>query len=121
MRVNTTSFGGNAEDGAAYPHNTSLHDVLPVDTQVDSNINAAYPQLSNIIETTTAFDYESDPTQHTHTLNYTTGLTNYKLNIPETFVSTDGMNASININPESDTKIDNLIAPFIMVDYLIKT
>ena len=51
MRVNTTSFGGNAEDGAAYPHNTSLHDVLPVDTQVDSNINAAYPQLSNIIET----------------------------------------------------------------------
>ena len=121
MRINTTSFGGNAEDGAAYPHNTSLHDVLPVDTQVDSNINAAYPQLSNIIETTTAFDYESDPTQHTHTLNYTTGLTNYKLNIPETFVSTDGMNASININPESDTKIDNLIAPFIMVDYLIKT
>ena len=121
MRVNTTSFGGNAEDGAAYSHNTSLHDVLPVDTQVDSNINAAYPQLSNIIETTTAFDYESGPTQHTHTLNYTTGLTNYKLNIPETFVSTDGMNASININPESDTKIDNLIAPFIMVDYLIKT
>ena len=121
FRVASVSFGGNAEDGAAYPHNTSLHDVLPVDTQVDSNINAAYPQLSNIIETTQAFDYESDPTQHTHTINYSTGLTNYKLNIPELFVSTDGMEASININPESDTKIDNLISPFVMVDYLIKT
>ena len=98
FRVDSVSFGGNAEDGAAYPHNTSLHDVLPVDTQVDSAINAAYPQLSNIIETTQAFDYESDPTQHTHTINYSTGLTNYKLNIPELFVSTDGMEASINLS-----------------------
>ena len=121
MKISTTSFGGNAQDGAAYSHNTSLHDVLPVDTNVDSAINAAYPQLSNIIETTQAFDYEDDPTQHTHTINYSTGLTNYQLNIPETFISTDGMNASININPDSDTKIDNLIAPFVMVDYLIKT
>ena len=121
MTINTTSFGANAEDAAAYPHNTSLHDVLPVDTQVDSNINAAYPQLSNIIETTQPFDYEEDPTEHTHTINYTTGLTNYQLNIPELFISTDGMNASINIQPETDTKIDSLIAPFIMVDYLIKT
>ena len=121
LRVNTTSFGGNAQDGAAYSHNTSLHDVLPVDTNVDSAINAAFPQVSNIIETTQAFDYEDDPTEHTHTINYSTGLTNYQLNIPETFVSTDGMNASININPDSDTKIDNLIAPFVMVDYLLKT
>ena len=62
-----------------------------------------------------------DPTQHTHTINYTTGLTNYKIDIPETFISTDGMSASISIQPETDTKIDNLISPFIMVDYLIKT
>ena len=121
MRIETTSFGANAEDAAAYPHNTSLHDVLPVDTSVDSAINAAYPQISNIIETTQPFDYEEDPTEHTHTINYTTGLTNYQLNIPELFISTDGMNASINIQPETDTKIDSLIAPFIMVDYLIKT
>ena len=56
-----------------------------------------------------------------HTINYNTGLTNYKIDIPETFIAVDGMSASININPESDTKIDNLIAPFVMVDYLIKT
>ena len=121
MLINTTSFGDNAEDAAAYPHNTSLHDVLPVDAIVDSNINAAYPQVSNIVETTEPFDYEEDPTEHTHSINYTTGLTNYQLNIPELFISTDGMNASINIQPETDTKIDSLIAPFIMVDYLIKT
>ena len=123
LQVNTTSFGINAEDAAAYPHNTSLHDVLPLDTNVD-NPNpdqAAYPQVSNIVETTDAFDYPEDPTSHTHTINYTTGLTNYKLNIPETFISTEGMSASISVQPESDTKIDNLIAPFVMVDYLIKT
>ena len=45
----------------------------------------------------------------------------YKIDIPETFISTDGMSASISIQPETDTKIDNLISPFIMVDYLIKT
>ena len=123
LQVNTTSFGINAEDAAAYDHNTSLHDVLPLDTNVD-NPNpdqAAYPQVSNIVETTDAFDYPEDPTSHTHTINYTTGLTNYKLNIPETFISTEGMSASISVQPESDTKIDNLIAPFVMVDYLIKT
>ena len=123
LQVNSTSFGNNAEDAAAYPHNTSLHDVLPLDTSVD-NPNpdqAAYPQVSNIAETTLSFDYPEDPTNHTHTINYTTGLTNYQLNIPETFISTEGMSASISVQPESDTKIDNLIAPFVMVDYLIKT
>ena len=121
LRVNTTSYGSNIQDSAGYSHNTSLHNVLPVDTVVDNAPQVAYPQVSNIIETTLAFDYEDDPTQHTHTINYTTGLTNYQLNIPETFISTDGMSASISINAESDTKIDNLIQPFVMVEYLIKT
>jgi len=121
LRVNTTSYGTNVQDSAGYPHNTSLHNVLPVDTVVDNDNSVAYPQVSNIIETTEAFDYDDDPTKHTHTINYTTGLTNYQLNIPETFISTDGMSASININPESDTKIDSLIQPFVMVEYLIKT
>ena len=121
MRINTTSFGANVQDAGAYPHNTSLHDVLPVDTSVDNSLNVAYPQLSNIIETTQPFDYEDDPTEHTHTISYTTGTTNYKIDIPETFISTDGMSASINIQAETDTKIDNLIQPFIMVEYLIKT
>jgi hypothetical protein len=120
LRVSTTAFG-NAQDGAAYAHQQSLHDVMPVDTNVGNNNTVAYPQLSNIIETTEAFDYDSDPTQHTHTISYTTGLTNYKIDIPETFISTDGMSASISIQPETDTKIDNLISPFVMVDYLIKT
>ena len=120
LRVSTTSFG-SLTDGAAYSHDQSLHDVMPVDTNVGNNNTVAYPQLSNIVETTEAFDYDSDPTQHTHTINYTTGLTNYKIDIPETFISTDGMSASISIQPETDTKIDNLIAPFVMVDYLIKT
>ena len=120
LKVATTSFG-SLTDGAAYSHQQSLHDVMPVDTVVDNNNSVAYPQLSNIIETTEAFDYDSDPTEHTHTINYTTGLTNYKLDIPETFLTTDGMSASISIQPETDTKIDNLIAPFVMVDYLIKT
>ena len=121
LKVNTTSYGVNIQDSAGYAHNTSLHNVLPVDTVADNSVSVAYPQVSNIIETTLAFDYEDDPTQHTHTINYTTGLTNYQLNIPETFISTDGMSASININAESDTKIDNLIQPFVMVEYLIKT
>ncbi len=121
LRINTTSFGANVQDAGAYPHNTSLHDVLPIDTSVDSSQNVAYPQISNIIETTQPFDYDDDPTEHTHTISYTTGLTNYKLDIPETFISTDGMSASINIQAETDTKIDNLIQPFIMVEYLIKT
>ena len=120
LRVSTTSFG-SLTDGAAYSHAQSLHDVMPVDTNVGNNNTVAYPQLSNIVETTEAFDYDSDPTQHTHTINYTTGLTNYKIDIPETFISTDGMSASISIQPETDTKIDNLISPFVMVDYLIKT
>ena len=120
MRINSTTFG-NGEEAAAYPHNTSLANVLPFDTVVDNATSIVYPQLSNIVETTEAFDYEEDPTQHTHTITYTTGLTNYELNIPETFISTDGMSATIAIKAETDTKVDSLIAPFIMVDYLIKT
>ena len=120
VRVETTSFA-NSSDAAGYAHNTSLHDMLPFDTSVDNSASIAYPQISNIVETTEAFDYEDDPTEHTHTISYTTGLTNYELNIPETFISTDGMSASVNIQAETDTKIDSLIAPFIMVDYLIKT
>ena len=121
LQVNTTSYGTNIQDSAGYSHNTSLHNVLPVDTVVDNDNSVAYPQVSNIVEQTEAFNYDDDPTKHTHTINYTTGLTNYQLNIPETFISTDGMSASININPESDTKIDSLIQPFVMVEYLIKT
>lgn len=120
VRVETVAFA-NSSDAAGYAHNTSLHDMLPFDTSVDNSASIAYPQISNIVETTEAFDYEDDPTEHTHTISYTTGLTNYELNIPETFISTDGMEASVNIQTETDTKIDSLIAPFIMVDYLIKT
>ena len=120
FRVNSTSFA-NFADAAAYTHDQSLHMMLPVDTQVDAAQNVVYPQVSNVVETTLPFNYDSDPTRHTHTINYTTGLTNYKLNIPETFITTDGMSASINIQPETASKIDNLISPFIMVDYLIKT
>ena len=95
--------------------------MLPFDTVVDNATSIVYPQISNIVETTEAFDYEDDPTQDTHTITYTTGLTNYELNIPETFISTDGMSATVAIKTETDTKVDSLIAPFIMVDYLIKT
>ena len=112
---------GNAAAGAAYSHDQSLHDVMPVDIAVGNANSVAYPQLSNIVETTEPFNYDSDPTTHTHTINYTTGLTNYEVNIPETFISTDGMSASISIQAETDTKIDSLISPFVMVDYLIKT
>ena len=122
MRIDTVGFGEDAGGGAAsYPHDTCLANVVPFDTVVDNTTNVVYPQISNIVETTEAFDYEDDPTEHTHTINYSIGTTNYELNIPETFISTDGMTASVNIQPESDTKIDSLIAPFIMVDYLIKT
>ena len=122
LRIDTVGFGEDAGDGAAsYPHDTCLANVVPFDTVVDNTTNVVYPQISNIVETTEAFDYEDDPTEHTHTINYSIGTTNYELNIPETFISTDGMTASVNIQPESDTKIDSLIAPFIMVDYLIKT
>ena len=115
----TTGFE-NLSDIAAYSHQASMHDVLPCDTNVDNPNTVAYPQVSNIIETTEAFDYDSDPTQHTHTITYETGLTNYELNIPETFIAVDGMSASIAIQAETATKIDSLISPFIMVDYLIK-
>ena len=120
LEITSTSFV-NINDAAAYVHDQSLHDVLPVDTFASNSDSIAYPQLSNIVETTDAINYESDPTEHTHTINYTTGLTNYEIDIPETFISTDGMSASISIQAETDTKIDSLISPFVMVDYLIKT
>jgi hypothetical protein len=102
-----------------YSHNTSLANVLPFDTSVDGT-TPAYPQISNTVITTDAFDYEEDPTEHTHNISYEISETNYTLNTSEFFVSTEGMEASVNIRTETDTKIDNLIAPFIMVDYLIK-
>ena len=120
LEITSTTFV-NINDAAAYVHDQSLHDVLPVDAFASNSDSIAYPQLSNIVETTNAIDYESDPTEHTHTISYTTGLTNYQIDIPETFISTDGMSASISIQAETDTKIDSLISPFVMVDYLIKT
>ena len=103
-----------------YSHTASTANVLPLDRIVDNTAQTAYPQVSNIIETTTPLNYENDPTEHTHTITYTTGQTNYTLNTPEFFISTDGMSSSIQINPDNTRKMDNLIAPFTMVDYLIK-
>ena len=120
LKITSTTFV-NINDAAAYTHNQSLHNVLPVDTFSSNSDTIAYPQVANIIESTDAFNYEDDPTRHQHTIDYTTGLTNYELDIPETFISTDGMSASISIQAETDTKIDSLISPFVMVDYLIKT
>ena len=120
LKITSTTFV-NINDAAAYTHNQSLHNVLPVDTFASNSDSIAYPQVSNIVESTDAFNYDDDPTRHQHTIDYTTGLTNYELDIPETFISTDGMSASISIQAETDTKIDSLISPFVMVDYLIKT
>ncbi len=104
-----------------YSHTADLSNVMPFDTAVDTGIaNTVYPQISNVVVTTNALNYESDPTDHTHTINYETGTTNYNLNTTEFFVSTDGMTSTINITPDQTKKMDNLIAPFIMVDYLIK-
>lgn len=119
LEVLSTTFGDPAE-AAGYSHNQSLHNVLPFDTVVDDSAQQAFPQLSNTIESTEAFGYEEDPTQHTHTIPYVFGATNFDLNIPELFVPTDGMEASINISPENVSKIDSLIAPFTMVEFLIK-
>ena len=120
LEITSTSFV-NIQDAAAYNHEQSLHNVLPVDAFASNSDSIAYPQVSNIVETTDALNYETDPTRHTHVIDYETGLTNYELDIPETFISTDGMSASIAIQAETDTKIDSLISPFVMVDYLIKT
>ena len=120
LKITSTTFV-NINDAAAYTHNQSLHNVLPVDTFSSNSDSIAYPQVSNIVESTDALNYEDDPTRHQHIIDYTTGLTNYELDIPETFISTDGMSASISIQAETDTKIDSLISPFVMVDYLIKT
>ena len=103
-----------------YSHTASTANVLPLDRVVDNTAQTAYPQVSNIVETTTALDYENDPTEHAHTITYTTGQTNYFINTPEFFITTDGMSSTIQINPDNTRKMDNLIAPFIMVDYLIK-
>ena len=51
---------------------------------------------------------------------YTTGTTNYDLVTDEFFISTDGMTSTIQITPDQTRKMDGLIAPFTMVDYLIK-
>jgi len=104
-----------------YSHAASTANVLPYDTVVDGGVSGTvYPQVSNIVEVTDALGYESDPTEHNHTITYTTGTTNYDLVTDEFFISTDGMTSTIQITPDQTRKMDGLIAPFTMVDYLIK-
>lgn len=119
LQVDSTTFS-SPNDAAGYAHNTSLHNVVPFDTVTDNVSTQAFAQISNIIETTESFEYEEDPTEHTHTIAYSFGATNFDLNIPELFISTDGMEASVNITPDNVSKIDSLIAPFTMVEFLIK-
>jgi hypothetical protein len=101
---------------------TSLADVLPLNSNLTEQ--TSYPQANNIVTEVQELDYTSgvdDPTIHNHKILLTRSGHDYKI-VTDTFLlEPDALNTTISLFPETEASLDSVTAPFIVLEYLIKT
>ena len=97
-----------------------LSDVVPLNSNITSQ--ESYPQARNIFTEIDENDTEGDETAHAHDITLDRSqLHNFSYVTDSFLLSPESLNTTVNLSTSSVASIDSASAPFIIVEYLIKT
>ncbi len=120
----TYSVGKNFTAGASGVavdwKNASLHDVLPINSNLEIDTSRLYPSLFNTVEESADFAYTTDPSKHYHRVNLAKGTHSFALVTSPLELSPDALKTTLNLSVDNAYSIDTTLSPFIVLEYLIK-
>ena len=84
--------------------------------------NFAYPLCRNTEETVSSPPGSEtvNLTQHSHRIEKEIGDTNFNATTEVETIRPDALQASVNIRTDTDTKFDDIVSPYIVMEFLIK-
>lgn len=105
-------------------NDNSLYDVLPL--QSNFAVNDRDPATTDIENATTdttdlAIAPGTDPTRHSHRVDLEVGDHSYKVKTRAIIVPPENLVTEMDIGTDASVSIDAACAPFIVMEYLIKT
>lgn len=100
---------------------SSLDDVLPINSLVEEE--EVFPQVRNVYSTLEEYPTNAaeDPTIHDHDIDVVRDDHQFEIVTDAVLVDPENLNTTLALNPSSVASIDSATAPFIVVEYLIKT
>ena len=97
-----------------------LSDVVPLNSNITDQ--ESFPQATNMFTEVEENEVDGDPTQHNHKIVLDKSqLHNYKYVTNTFLLSPEALNTTVSLSPSTVASIDSATAPFIVVEYLIKT
>ena len=101
----------------------SLHDVLPLQSNFQFSTSRVITDVRN--EETDTVDLDQtvtgDPTLHSHRVDLVKGDHTYKVKTNAIVVNPENIETTMTIGADASRSIDSAVAPFIVMEFLIKT
>jgi len=98
----------------------SILDALPLNSNLTVDNSRVYSSLFNDLTETVSLNAATDPTTHFHKLKLTQGTHTFKLVTDALELSPDNLNTTLTLSVDQSASLDNIVSPFIVLEYLIK-
>tara|TARA_S200000501_G_C20856284_1_gene757887 strand:+ start:7 stop:1410 length:1404 start_codon:yes stop_codon:yes gene_type:complete len=102
-------------------NNSSLHDVLPLQSNLQVGSTTVIPDVANEeYDTVDLSQPNGDPTLHSHRVDLVKGDHTYKVKTDAIVVSPENLSTTMTVGTDASKSIDSAVAPFIVMEFLIK-
>jgi len=116
--------GNSVVTSTSWPDSTTINvgQQRPYDTVNDNIMEPCYPTARNVEETVEVPSGSDtvDGTLHSHILDRDIGDTDFACTTAVTTMRPDGLEASVNITTSGVNKFDDIVSPYIVMEFLIK-
>ena len=116
--------GNSVVTASSWPLNTTINvgQQRPYDTVNDDIMDPCYSTARNVEETVEVpvGSDTVDGTLHSHILDREIGDTDFACTTEVTTMRPDGLEASVNITTSGVNKFDDIVSPYIVMEFLIK-
>ena len=103
-------------------NNNSLYDVLPLQSNQNVQTSRCTPDIENVTTDTTELTIGAgeDPTRHSHRIDLEKTEHTYKVKTRAIIVPPENLITTMSIGVDASVSVDSAVAPFIIMEYLIK-
>lgn len=108
---------------ASWPNNTTVQvgNLRPLDVLAETG-QIAYPTCRNteeVLESPPGSE-TNDLTAHSHRIDKSIGTTDYEVETDVATIRPDGLTAEVSVRTSTAVKMDDVVSPFIVMEFLIK-
>ena len=98
-----------------------MHDVLPLQSNLQVGSTTVIPDVANEeYDTVDLSQPNGDPTLHSHRVDLVKGDHTYKVKTDAIVVSPENLSTTMTVGTDASKSIDSAVAPFIVMEFLIK-